>query len=54
MNAGGAEASFYRHLQSRTDVPIMRAGVQVRLQVAWQLQVHAAITGVDGPAGCDL
>src|SRR5215469_6729039 len=48
-NFRGTEGSLYGYGKSQADPPVVRAGVQVCLQITGQVQVHAAIAGVDVP-----
>src|SRR5215471_510418 len=43
----GTEGSLYGYGKSQADPPIVCAGVQVCLQITGQVQVHAAVAGVD-------
>src|SRR5579871_5884394 len=49
-----AERALDGHRNTEADVAIVRAGVDVGLQVAGQRDVHAAIAGVNGPARGDF
>src|SRR5215470_12958194 len=48
-NLRGTERPLHGHRKSEADSPVVSAGVQVRLQITRQVQVHAAVAGMDVP-----
>src|SRR6202035_566123 len=51
VDLGVLEGALHRQRNAQADVPIVGAGVDVRLQIGRQNDVHATVPGTDRPTG---
>src|SRR5262249_52037082 len=54
LDSRGVQRTFHRDRYSQTDVAVVRTCFEVRLQVARNLHIHAAVASVNAPTGLHL
>jgi len=50
VNLRVAEGSFDSDRDAQADVPVTGAGINIRLEIGWKYDIHAAVTRANRPA----